>query len=202
MSGARQGARVFLALSLGAALADEVATRVRATLDPDAFRPSRPEGLHLTLVFVGALARERLEDVAEVLDASLGERPGPLLALAGTGAFPEWSRPRVLWVGVRERAAVGRLLDLRAAVLAGLARAGVGVEACEAGTFQPHVTVARGRADPARPRRDHGPAPEAFAGLCFEHDWDPPALVLFESRSGPGGSRYDPLRRFPFVNRD
>lgn len=190
MSAARERARVFVALPLGAELGARVAARCAAVLPGRGFRLARGEGLHLTLFFLGDVERGRLAELAAPLWAELASQPALALRLQGTGAFPGAARARVLWVGVEERAQPGRLADCRRAVLRGLARAGVDTRAEEERSFQPHVTVARPR---GRAR-----LPAEFGSLGLALDWDPLGVELLESRLGPQGSRYECLERFPF----
>ncbi len=67
--------------------------------DQPAARWVRPEGMHLTLKFLG----ERPAELVEALDAAV---PGALAALqpatirlGGGGFFPHERRPRVAWIG-------------------------------------------------------------------------------------------------------
>lgn len=190
MSGARESARSFVALPLGTELGEVVAARCAPALQGAPFRLTRGEGLHLTLYFLGDVGREELPGVAAALRDSLAGLPAPALGLGRTGAFPGASNARVLWVGVEERGAPGRLDACRRAVLDGLARAGVDTREEEGRPFRPHVTVARPR---GRAR-----LPAAFGALALGLDWNPGAVELLESRMGPGGSRYACLERFPF----
>lgn len=188
MNAARAGARTFVALALGAELGPRVAARVEWALAGADFRLPEGSGLHLTLAFLGEVARARLGPFVEELARALAGAAAPELRLVATGAFPSFARARVLWAGIEERGAPGRLAACRAAVLAGLARAGF---EGELERFTPHVTVARPR---GRAR-----VPEAFAELHFGLDWDPAEVALFESRRDPAGSRYEVLARFALV---
>lgn len=194
MSAAPERARTFVALPLGAELGAEVAARCAATLDANAFRPAGGEELHLTLYFLGAVERERLATLAAALRVALARQTAPALRLSGTGAFPSLARVRVLWVGVEERAFLGRLAACRQAVLGGLAGAGVDTRREEQQAFRPHVSV-------ARPRGRRGPA-RKFGALSIGLDWSPEGVELLESCRGSPGSRYACLERFPFARED
>lgn len=191
MSAARERARCFVALGLGAELGARVADEVARVLGPAEFRRVEGAGLHATLAFLGEVERARLRGLAGALGPAMVHFPAPALRLTGGGAFPDPRRPRVLWIGVAERAAPGRLLACRAAVLAGLAEAGFSGVGEEHAAFTPHVSV-------ARPRGARGGVPEAFAALELGLDWDPDAVTLYESRLDPAGSRYEAVARFPF----
>lgn len=192
MSGAPAAARTFVALSLDRELGRAVATRAAATLDAQIFRAVRREGLHVTLAFLGPLARARLVPLGRSLRAALAECVEPQLWLGGTGAFPDLERAQVLWGAVEERGAAGALAQCRAAVRAGLAGVGLDLVAPEAERFHPHLTL-------ARPRARRACVPEAFRELCFELPWSPRAVELLESRAAPEGSRYVLHGRFPLL---
>jgi 2'-5' RNA ligase len=197
-------ARVFVALALGAELGALAGAAVERALASGtcAWRRARPDGLHLTLFFLGATARPRLAELAAELAPALAPLPAPELRLRGTGVFPDTRRPRVLWLGVAEAGAGGRLAAARAAVLAALARAGVDTAAEAARPFTPHVTVARPERRPRSAGGDGGNrrarVPDAFRALDLDVEWTPREAVLLESLGGPDGSRYEPVARFPF----
>jgi 2'-5' RNA ligase len=154
------------------------------------WRLPRPEGLHATLHFLGDVPRDRLAALGESLGRALAGLAAPSLRLSGTGAFPSFARPRVLWIGCEERAEAGRLAACLHAARAGVVAAGFDLGPDAARPFRPHVTVAR--------PRGRGRVPEAFASLAFARDWDPPASVLYESLVESGGNVYAPLATFPF----
>lgn len=99
---------------------------------------------HLTLAFFAAVPEHRVEDLAgRLADAARGVDPFEL-TLTGAGAFPDPSRARVLWLGVRTPSGAG---EGPLARLAGRARnAGNVVGAPADGrAFVPHLTLARPR---------------------------------------------------------
>jgi len=187
-------ARTFVGLPLGAELGAAVAARVAAVLPRGAWRLARPAGLHATLAFLGPVARARLAELCAGLAGALTGPPAPALRLGATGAFPELARPRVLWVGAEERDGAGHLERCRTAVVRALCAGGIDLGAELARPFRPHVTVARPRAARAR-------VPEAFRALALGLDWEPAAVVLYESVPAPGGSRYEPLGAWPLASR-
>lgn len=135
----------------------------------------RPEGLHLTLAFLGGRAPGALGPLAG-LGAQVAARHATFpLRTAALGGFPREDRARILWLGLAPSPPLAALAaDLRAT----LAAAG---EAFDPKPFRPHLSLARFR------------SPQALAGFAA-----PPAaafaagrLVLFESR--PQGC-YAPLQ--------
>lgn len=136
---------------------------------------SRPEGLHLTLAFLGERTPEALAGLEAVGAAvAAGHRAFDLRTTA-PGGFPERKRARVLWLGVAPCLGLeGLAADLRER----LAAAG---ETCDPKPFRPHLTLARFR----RPWPVDAFVPPPSTGFAAG------ALTLVESR--PQGS-YRPVR--------
>jgi RNA 2',3'-cyclic 3'-phosphodiesterase len=188
--------RAFLAFEMPSAvhdlLADEV-TGLRAAL-PRA-RWVRPEGIHLTVKFLGESPRGELDALADELAGLLGTAPPVRVLLGGSGFFPSARRPRVAWVGGEAEGAE----EVVTAVEATSATRGWKTETRG---WSPHLTVARLR-DPWSPT-----AVERFLAWGRTLAFDPfvcRELVLFSSRLQPGGAVYTPLRRLDLAgggNRD
>jgi RNA 2',3'-cyclic 3'-phosphodiesterase len=99
-----------------------------------------PGNFHLTLRFIGEIAKNRAADVDDALARLRARRFA--LQLTGTGVFGGGDKPRSLWVGV-ERSP--ELLALRDKIEQALIRAGLPPEPRK---FAPHVTLARLRNPP------------------------------------------------------
>jgi 2'-5' RNA ligase len=97
----------------------------------------RPDGIHLTLKFLGDVADPQAPDLAAALgEAVHGARPIPLV-VRGAGAFPDPERPRVFWAGVEPEPALELLQDRVERVFAPLGFP------TEARAFRPHLTWGR-----------------------------------------------------------
>ena len=168
--------RLFVALELPEAVRTAL-WAWSAGLDPAGWRRVPAERLHVTLAFLGSRPAEDVDAVAAVLRASAG--PAPQLRCAGVVALPR-RRPRV--VAVRLEESGDALARLQAAVASGLAAAGVYEP--ERRPFLAHVTVGRSR-------RPGGGGEEALGDPACS--FAAPAVTVFESRPGTGGSRYVPL---------
>jgi 2'-5' RNA ligase len=109
----------------------------------------RPEGIHLTLKFLGDVEDAREPELRQALRAATAEgtaEPRELtIQLDGFGVFPDFQRPRVVWAGVAPEPAL-ELLQHR--VEQAFSPLGFPTEAR---AFRPHVTVGRAARD-ARPR--------------------------------------------------
>jgi len=99
---------------------------------------TRPEGIHLTLKFLGEVPELKGQEILQAL-AGATQGIGKLnLEVAGAGAFPNTKNPRVLWLGITGD--VEKLGSLQAAVEN--AMTGLGFER-EERKFSPHLTMAR-----------------------------------------------------------
>ena len=96
----------------------------------------RPEGLHITLKFLGSIPPSKVELVrAAVERATLGVETVSV-RVHGVGAFPNLRRPRVLWIG----ADAPGLAPLTARIDSALVAAGFAPAERE---FSPHLTLGR-----------------------------------------------------------
>ena len=148
-----------------------------------------PEAIHLTFAFLGEVAADRIAAVQGALGAAADEAPAPFrLHATGVGAFPDRGPLRVVWVGIEgDRAAAARL---RRVLEQHLASCGFVPEERE---FRPHLTLGR-----IRQERGHGDR-----SLLERHrsvdlgEFPVDEMILFESRLGPRGARYEALARYP-----
>ena len=97
-----------------------------------------PESIHLTLKFLGSVSGETIPEIVEAM--SLVAQPvSPFtLQIGGTGAFPNWQRPQIVWVGVGGE--MGRLTTLQRELEAALSPLGFPPESRP---FSPHLTLGR-----------------------------------------------------------
>jgi 2'-5' RNA ligase len=152
----------------------------------------RPEGIHLTLKFLGAVPSQRVASISAALAPTVeGIRPLEL-SLGALGTFGGRRGARVVWVGVEGD--VERVAELQRRVEAALERLGF---PSEHRAFSPHLTLAR--------------VPDHVGSTERERLWDltkalpPPAAVrvtirelsLMRSILGPGGAVYERLAAFP-----
>lgn len=182
--------RLFLALEL-TPQAREALARAEQELRPrcPGWRWVRPEGIHLTIRFLGHVDPPADAELRAVWRGVAALHGVTRFRLAGVGTFPDRKRPRVLWVGVQEETPAGNLSRLAAATERAARVRGF---AAERRPFRSHLTLARA----ARGGRPEGPPRDFEFGattVVAEH------LVLFESRLGAGGARYTRLESFPLA---
>lgn len=174
--------RAFLALELEPAVR-EAAGDLQRQLRPrlGSIRLTRPEGLHLTLRFLGETSPRAIEAMRPRLERAAAACPPAEARVSGLGAFPERGSPRVLWLGIEVPPPILELREAceRAALAAGFPP--------EPRAFRAHLTLGRWR--------ERGPRPELPPADLGPARLD--TLVLFRSDLRPGGAVYEPLVRFP-----
>ncbi len=191
--------RLFVAIELpGAWLAalQAMQDQLRRTLEAPGWpRPRwvRPEGIHLTLKFLGETPEASRARIEEALASAVPEILGVRLRLGGAGTFSDRGSPRVIWVSV------GGDTD-------GLARVASQVEAAlaplgfptERRPFAAHLTLARVPDPVPQPDRQRYHGAIAAAGPPSDlPDFNVEKVSLMLSRLGPGGARYERLAAFP-----
>jgi 2'-5' RNA ligase len=97
-----------------------------------------PAGIHLTLKFLGETPAARLSEIEAALREACAPFPPLDLIVEGRGCFPNFRRPNVIWVAVRDRG--GALANLQQAVEAHVAPLGWPTESRP---FHPHLTLGR-----------------------------------------------------------
>jgi 2'-5' RNA ligase len=102
---------------------------------------TQPEGIHLTLKFLGDIPETQVEALREILKRAAAPARPFMLEARGLGAFPNARAPRVIWLGLHgSNDDMAELRRLQAAVEDGVA--GLGFPK-EARAFAPHLTLAR-----------------------------------------------------------
>ena len=180
--------RAFIAIPLSdemLATLGHIAAQLRQGPGGGAGRWVRPEGIHLTLKFLGDVPGERLSVIGAVLDKVCRAHAPFALRLAALGCFPNARRPRVIWAGVEEE--TGRLERLQAAVERELAREGFPREERR---FTPHLTLARVHERAAREEvAALGSAVATYTAVEMP-TMTARAVLLIQSDLRPGGAVY------------
>jgi len=140
--------------------------------------------LHLTLRFLGEIAPEVFEGIKTKLDDV--RIPPFQISLDHSGAFPNASRAKVLWIsgetGSNELKQMAAQTE-RIAVSCGLAP--------EARKFSPHLTIARARVE--------GSIPENLIATMKDtpvFSWQCADFVLMKSQLTPRGPIYTPVKKY------
>lgn len=133
--------RTFIAIELDEELRHDLGRlqdRLAGQMAPRSVRWVRPEGIHLTLKFLGETTADQVEEVKEALAQAVAG-VGPFsFSVTGLGCFPNTRQPRVVWVAIQEL--TGALSHLRDAIEERVAPLGFPTEKRR---FSPHLTLGR-----------------------------------------------------------
>ena len=187
--------RTFIAIELNQELQDSLRhlqDGLKRKVPPRSVRWVRPEGIHLTLKFLGDVPSSRITNITQAVEAACHGFDVFTFELVGLGCFPNPRRPRVLWVGVREP--VGVLAGLQKAVEQELA--GMGFKP-ENRPFRPHLTLGRVQ------RKASQSEQKRLGELVAGSDLGPlggmvvPAVNVMRSQLRPEGAIYTALAHVP-----
>ena len=173
--------RTFIALELDAGLRTAIGRLMADVRHRFAgLRWVRPEGIHLTLRFLGDASPEQIAGLRESLRPLAGGCPPAQVRVGGLGLFPERGAPRVLWLGLElpERIHALQTACEAAAVAAGFV--------AEKRAFRPHLTLGRWRDRASRPELP----PTDLGTTRLE------TLTLFRSELRQGGAIHTALATF------
>jgi 2'-5' RNA ligase len=140
-----QPVRAFIAIELPPDVLAQVTrlqSRVRQDLPPGLVRWVRPEGIHLTLKFLGDIDPARVPEIEQAMRRACAPHAPFTLHAEGLGCFPNPNRPRVVWVGVTPAGRGDPLPSLQRAVERAVAPLGFPTERRG---FHPHLTLGRVR---------------------------------------------------------
>ncbi len=146
-------------------------------------RLMRPDQLHVTLAFIGAVDVAKASAACAVID-SLPADAGGMAEITGFLMLPSARKARVVALDLDDREGVfARLFET---VMGGLEAADV--MSREKRPFRPHLTIARLRVPgPVQPRYESGRASYAIESVC-----------LYKSELSREGARYSVVARAVF----
>lgn len=135
-----QEIRTFIAIELS----DEIRQKIKEIQSE--IRPliqsriswSKPENIHLTLKFLGDVSLDKIESIKESLK-KIGRIHSPLeMSFGGIGTFPNFRRPRVIWLGIDRGAE--QVIKIVSSIEMAMKKLGFQPERRE---FTPHLTLGR-----------------------------------------------------------
>jgi RNA 2',3'-cyclic 3'-phosphodiesterase len=180
--------RTFIAIELPeevrAYLADSQERLRRAGGD---VKWTRPDLIHLTLVFLGEVPTEALADLEKSVREAVTGHAAITLRATGAGRFPPKGLPRVIWIGLEE--ATGRLLALQKALADATAAF---AEKAEDRAYQAHLTLGRVRGP--KGTRDLEGILDSMSGQTGP-TFEAREVTIFKSTLGPQGPTYTALVR-------
>lgn len=155
-------------------------------------KPVRPENLHLTLKFIGDPICP-IRDIIEAPRSILKNSEIFHLDIRTSGAFPNWKRPSVLWLGSKEPGKARKLatdLDTALNKVCSIPR--------ERREFKPHLTMARIR----EPMKVDIPSLRGQMEGCLEGLMEEGYRIVFDrfflinSTLTPEGPEYEVLEEY------
>ena len=182
--------RLFIAINIPAAVRNAIhadAERLRAATD--GVRWVAPNALHVTLKFLGEQDEGRIESFRAAIDSVANRHPSVNVETTRVGAFPNFRRPRVVWLGMTGEKA---LQALAGAIDRALAPLGLPPESR---VFRAHLTLGRVRSE-LRPT-DAAALAEAAESAPPSRGFVVQTVDLMRSELGPGGSRYSVVAAAP-----
>jgi 2'-5' RNA ligase len=195
--GAVKQLRLFVAIELPAPTLralDQTMAALRRIAPDDAVRWVRPEGIHLTLQFLGATAEDRVPLIHTALRLAARDVAPFEVAPGGVGSFGGPANVRVVWVGLGDDG--GALAGLADSIQT--ATEPLGYER-ELRAFNAHLTL--GRVRESASRDDRARLHDALAR--FEAPPVPAFHVervsLMQSTLGRGGAVYEQIGAYPLA---
>ncbi len=159
----------------------------------DVVRTSPPDGIHLTLHFLGHLELRRIDELDRAVEPVIVARPRFVVEVQGIDAFPSMARPRIVWAGITGTGRP-RLLDLQSATGRALQAAGF---VLEARPYAPHLTLGRLRRPPNPAERNGLKRWQSEAGAAVAGRLPVESVSLIRSELGFRPPRYTALRAYP-----
>ena len=178
--------RTFIAVDLPREAKTQIADII-GELRPlgSAVRWVRPEGLHLTLKFLGEIPEEQLTTVYSAVEQGVAGIASFSFDMAELGGFPNLSRHRVIWVGVRS--GTESLKRLHQWIEPQLAQCGF---PRDKRSFSPHLTIGR-----VKTPRGLQPILDRLSTVTYR-SWEIPvsAVKVMRSQLKPTGAEYSALK--------
>lgn len=147
-----------------------------------------PNSIHLTLKFLGNIAANKIAPVTAAMEKAVQGIVSFSVVISGLGAFPNWQRPQVIWVGLSGE--VETLHKLQQRIDSALSPLGFSPESR---SFTPHLTLARFKEGASsQEQREFGDlvaSTKLGPSLSFEVD----ALSLMKSQLTPSGAIYSQI---------
>lgn len=142
---------------------------------------------HLTLKFLGDVKKDSISDVCNAIDKVAIKQKPFYLEFGGIGTFPNLSRPRVLWIGLKQ----GGNITTGLSKYINNALFHCDVKSDE--RFHPHVTLARLRQQ--KDLREYVDLFEEYQTIQ-NTSMAVDEITLVKSELHPNGAIYTPMSRF------
>ena len=139
---------------------------------------------HLTLKFLGDVPAEAVDAISEAVQNVANTQKPFSIELGGIGTFPTLARPRVIWIGVKQRAST--VSHLAKAVNLELKHLGFPTD----NRFHPHLTLGRLRSPVnLEPLKNVLHKYDTIDGAVINVN----EIIVMQSQLHPNGAIYTPL---------
>ena len=191
---APETARAFFAIPLEAALLEQIRkiqTSLQGRLPNEAARWTQREHLHLTLRFLGDVPVGVIGELTSALERACKSVP-PLRLMAGQlGCFPDFRKPRIIWIGIDgDLKHLNELHDRLVSETDSL------ITHTEDRPFHPHLTIGRVKSSHARVMRQCGETVQAM-NIAQIGEWTARQVDLFKSDLSSSGPTHTLLAMAP-----
>jgi 2'-5' RNA ligase len=151
----------------------------------------KPENIHITLKFLGEVPEEKINEVFSATEAALKETKKFKMNLKGTGAFPDFRRPRVIWIGTGKGGE--ELSNMSTKIEEEMEKIGFPKENRK---FSPHFTIGRVKSPKGIEK-----LMELVKSTDFEtEDIEVNEVTVMKSQLHPAGAIYTPLKKIPLLD--
>lgn len=182
--------RLFLAIKLPSELLARLVEYQRQ-IDPRLFRLVEKTNLHLTLIFLGYIAEEKIPIIQDIVADKVKNFQSPAIEFFQTSYGPNPKFPRLIWL---QGAPNQKLKQLKRDLEQELqTKAGANLKE-GSHPFLPHITLARIKPDcaPQLPQ-------ENKIQTLIRFSFSPKNLWIMESRLLKDGAQYLDLAKFDFL---
>jgi len=146
---------------------------------------TKPDNIHLTLKFLGDIEESKTKSIGESLTIATKELQPFNFFVKELGVFPNFRRPRVLWVGINNPG--NELNNIHSKIEQQLNQLGFQKEKKR---FNPHLTIGRVKSQVS------DQFIERFKTVKFDGNEVKVAEIIFmKSQIHPKGAIYTPLRK-------
>jgi RNA 2',3'-cyclic 3'-phosphodiesterase len=170
----------------------EAACDLAGGLAPKTVAWTRPEQIHLTLIFLGNVKRAKVEELARAVEAVCVRGKIHPLQARGLGCFPSPARPSIIWAGLAGAVAV--LGELKRRLEESLTKLDY---AEETRPFRPHLTIGRVKTLNSADRRHLTVSLPLWPETDFG-GWMVERVDLMQSELSPAGAEYTNVQSFQF----
>jgi 2'-5' RNA ligase len=181
--------RTFIAIELPEGIKKQIEQAQAPLKKTEAFVSwVKPGNIHVTLKFLGEVPEDKINEVFSGTERALAGAKRFTMTLKGMGAFPDFRRPRVIWVGAgsgtEELSQVANKIEEEMEKI-GFPR--------EKRKFSAHFTIGR-----VKSPKNIEKLTEMVESSDFQtEEIEVKEVVMMRSQLHPAGAIYTPLRKLP-----